>query len=205
MGKNRLKYRYQYGQRCGQMSVPIRWICERKLHQITDGNVLSFSSSQSIASYFAHKEGFLLAVDPTKVEIITSELHDTRLAGKDGTNGKNEREYIVRIPTDYDFTPANVIMYDLAYFVAEQNPLCVETFNHDDLEAEYTLNGLTIKAWYSWSSNDTGSLVFRCEEKDLYGIIGRGQFKKKFGFDPLPQKSNLPLISNFRTRARKRW
>ena len=188
-------------QRKEVIDLLVRWICERKLHLITDGNILSFSASQPIADYFANKEGFILCVDPQKVDIISSELHDERLAGRDQANGKNEREYIVRIPPDYVFKPQDIIIRDLSYFVAENNPLCVGTFKHDDIEAVYKINGVELEAFYSHSSN---AVLYNCREKEPYGYYGRGQFKKKFGFDPLPQPSNLASIFDFRIRKRRR-
>ncbi len=178
----------------------IKWICDKKLHQITDGNVLSFTASIPVAKYFTKGEGFILAVDPSKVEIVTSELHDERLRGKDYMSKKQEKEYIIRIPPNYDFKPEDIIISDLDYLVAEQNPLAVGYFDHDDKEAHYMMNDLPVVAWYSWRSNTSGGLNFRVNSN-----FGSRQEFLKQGFDPLPTKQNLNQITDFAIKPRKRW
>ncbi len=175
----------------------IKWICDRKLHQITDGNLLSFTASIPVAKYFSNGNGFILSVDPSKVEIISSELHDERLHGKDYMSNLIEREYIIRIPRDYDFQPSDIIINDKDYFVAEMNPMVVGLFDHDDIEARYTLHDMPIRAWYRWSSNNSGGLVFNS--------VSRREFIKSFGFDPMPSKDNLNKISDFKIIERKKW
>lgn len=173
----------------------IKWICDKKLHEILDGNILSFTASIPVAKYFANRQGFILMVDSSKVEVITSEVHDERLQGKDYMSNKNEREYIVRLSKDYKFEPSDIIMSDLEYFIAEQNPLCVSLFDHDNKEAFYTMNGKEICALFRWRTNDSGGLYFNGDT--------RNDFKAMFGFDPLPTPANLPSITNFVVREKK--
>ena len=179
----------------------IQWICQRKLHQITDGNILSFTASIPVAKYFSNGEGFILTVDPAKVDIISSELHDERLHGKDYMSNKNEREYIIRIPANYDFKPDDIIVNDSEYFIASENPLSVTLFHHDDKEAFYTMNGQNINAVFYWKNNNSGSLRFRTEN---WGG-NRKEFQQRFGFDPLPNPNNLNQITNFVVKPAKNW
>ena len=181
----------------------IKWICNKKLHQLTDGNIFSFTSSIPTAKYFSNGEGIILCIDPTKVEIITSELHDPeRLGGRDLVSNRMEKEYIVKIPENYNFVPENIIINDLEYFIAEENPLCVDMFDHDDKSATYYMHGLHISVQYYWKTNENGGLIFSTD-----GFHGnRKEFKQKYGFDPMPVEKNLSEISNFKfKKVEKRW
>lgn len=173
----------------------IRWICEKKLHQIANSKLLSFTASLPIANYFANGEGLILKVDPKKVEIITSELHDSNLASPDEMTGKMEKEYIVRIPEDYDFKPDDIIISDVNYFIAEQNPLCVALFDHNDKSATYEMDGISITVFAYWRSNDKLSIEFQ-RSGDSF-TYKRAEFKKMYGFDPMPTPQNLHKIKNF--------
>jgi hypothetical protein len=189
------------------------WICDKKLHQLLDSKLLSFTSAINIAKYFSNGEGFYLRVDPRKVEIITSEIHDEEnVASRDIVSDKNEREYIIRLPVDYEFKPDDIIINDLSYFIAEQNPLSVGLFDHDDKLAKYEMDGIPIEAYFSWNSaGNGGRLLFKQTTSTDNGYngynwyLGRGNFKKQYGFDPLPTPSNLASIKNFVIEPRKRY
>lgn len=197
-------------QRKDAVDILIKWICERKLHEITDGNLLSFTASIPVAKYFSNGEGIIISIDPSKVQIITSELHDERLQGKDYLSNKQEKEYIVRIPPEYPFKPEDIIINDLDYFVAEQNPLAVALFDHDTKQAQYQINGVDITAWFSWRNNNSGSVIFQATSQ-VHGQTGTGwthsrkEFMKDFGFDPLPTDKNLSEITNFVIKPRKNY
>jgi len=175
------------------------YIITRGLNKIaSSGRILSFTSSMPIAKYFANGEGIILKVDPSKVEIVTSEKHDEVFDQQDYFNGKHEHEYIVRIPDDYEFSKDDIIIVDKDYFIAENNPLCVQFFDHDNIEAIYTLNGTEIKAYFSWNSSGTGGSI-------RFNWDTRGNFKKSYGFDPLPTVDNLENISNFHIKKRRNY
>ena len=184
------------------IDVLVTWICTKKLHLLTDGNLLSFTASIPVAKYFSNGEGIILAVDPQKVDIISSELHDERLQGADYMSKMKEREYIVRIPVGYNFRPEDIIINHLDYFVAEQNPLAVGLLDHDDKEAHYTMNGHSIVAFFHWRDNEHGGLLFKVDQN--YST-NRREATKALGFDPLPKPENLSQISNFSIKPRKRW
>jgi hypothetical protein len=175
------------------------YIIKNGLNKIAEGRIFSFTASIPVAKYFSNGEGFILRVDPRKVHILTSEVHDPeRIGGKDYVSNKNEREYIIRIPDDYRFTNDDIIINDQEYFIAEHNPLCVALFDHNDKEATYTLNGVDITAKFNWNSSGTkGSLSFNWDS--------RVQFKQYHGFDPLPTEGNLDQISNFQIHRVKAW
>lgn len=190
------------------IDILIKWICDKKLHEITDAKLLSFTSSVSVAKYFSNGTGFCLIVDPTKVQIITSEVHDNdNIGGKDMMSGKAEKEYIVRIPDDYAFTPENIIINDLDYFIAEQNPMCVEMLDHDDKTASYKISGIPIEAYFQWNySGNGGALRFRqIETGHSSYFLSRIEFKKSFGFDPLPNPKNIAEITEFGLAKRRSY
>lgn len=189
--KNDTKYELQ---RRDAINKVRDYIISNGINHIADGRILSFTSSLPIAKYFSNGEGFILRIDPRMVHIVTSEIHDeTRVGGSDAVSGKNEREYIVRIPDDYKFTRDDIIINDLDYWVAEQNPLCVALLSHDDKEATYTMNGISIRARFNWNAAGTkGSLRFNG--------VPRVQFKQTHGFDPLPTIENLDQIKDFKVQ-----
>jgi hypothetical protein len=182
------------------IDVLINYIIKNGLNKVSDGKFLSFSASMPISSYFANGEGFIVRVRSKDVRIITSELTEDGLAEKDFVSNKKEKEYIINIPNNYKFSKDDIFIEDLEYFVASQNPLAVNYFSHDDLIAKYDLNGKSIEARYYWSSNTKGSVVFYCDND--YGN-GRNNFRKKYGFDPMPSEKNLSQISNFTITKKK--
>lgn len=172
------------------------------INKIIPGKFLSFTASENIADYFANGEGFILRVEPKNVEIITSELTEPLFDQKDYVSNKKEREYIIKIPENYKFTNDDIKIVDLDYFIAKNNPLCVQYFDHDDKGAEYILNGKKVKAKYFWSSNTRGGVEFQTDE-DGWAFLSRRQFKETHGFDPLPTEKNLNEIKDFKFVKRK--
>jgi hypothetical protein len=187
------------------LDILIQYIVDNGLDKIADGKILSFTSSIPVAKYFTRGEGFILQVDPKKVSIITSEIHDAdRVGGEDNFTGKKEREYIVRIPENFAWSKDNIIINDEEYFIAEQNPLGVSLFSHDNKEASYNIDGFKVKAKFNWNSSGTnGSVRFRVN--DDWVSYSRQECKKTFGFDPLPTPENLNKITEFRVHPVKKW
>jgi len=179
-----------------RMDLIIKYILEKGVDNIMPGKFLSFTSSQSIAKYFANQEGFLLRVESNKVNIITSELTEPLLAEKDYVSGKSEKEYIVNIPDGYQFTKDDIIISDLNWYMTNNNPLCVPYFDHNDKLTQYEMNNITVLAYYVWNSNTSGSVRFRSVTDDSYGM-SRKEFKTTYGFDPMPTENNLDQIKNF--------
>jgi hypothetical protein len=181
----------------------VKYLCDNKLHTITDGNMLAFSATIPVAKYFSKGSGLILKVDPRKVEIITSEVHDPEnLAGPEPFSGRVEREYICRIPADYQFQPSDIMINDLDYLIASVNPLCVAHLDHDDTRALYTLNGADIEAQYVWLTDSSGGLRFYADLNGQFISGPRSVVKKNIGFDPMPTEANLKDISNFRLETR---
>jgi hypothetical protein len=184
----------------------INYILDNGVDDIIPGKFLSFTASLPISEYFANGEGLVLRVESSKVDIITSELTEPLFAEKDYVSGKKEREYIVKIPEGHRFIKGDIIISNLDWFIYKNNPLCVQYFDHKDKGARYTLNGVKIRAQFYWHTNERGSVNFVNEsEKDNWSK-SRMEFKKEFGFDPMPTEKNLDQIKNFQFfEVKERW
>jgi len=173
-----------------------KYLLEEGLSGLCENNLVSFSASKSIAQYFSNKEGLIVEILTKDAEIMTSEVHDVRWDDSDYVTNKKEREYIVRV-TGEKIQVNNVYISDLDYFVATNNPLAVNLFNHDDKQASYELNGVKIIAKYVWSSNTKGSVQYKNMNEDGWQY-GSREFLKKFGISPVISNKNLKDIKNFR-------
>ena len=131
-------------------------------------------------------------VDPKKVQIITSELTEPGFDEKDYVSNKKEREYIVKIPRNYQFKKEDFIITDLEALIGDKNPLAVSFLDHDDKKATYTLDGHEIIARFYWNNAGTkGSIVFNVDGRYSES---RQYCKKEFGFDPMPTPENISKI-----------
>ena len=184
-------------------------IIENGLSNIIDGPYLSFTSSYTTAKMFTEfggikgkGEGFVLKIDPSKVEIVSSELTDPLFKEPNPVSGKKENEYIVNIPSNYIFKKEDIEIIDKDYFIATKNPMCVNLFDHDNLKAIYDLNvngkNYTIEAKGIWN-NRGDKLVLNYEivnSNNFYKT--RKEFMDDHHFDPSVNEKNLVNISNFK-------
>jgi hypothetical protein len=190
------------------------YILKNGLHKLTDGKFLSFTSSLPIAKYFSNKDGFIIRVESDKVNIISSELTEELFNQEDYVSNKKEKEYIIVIPKNYKFTKDDIIITDEDYLIADNNPLCVDSFSHDNKQAFYDMlddNGVLwhINAYYVWHTNDRGGILYSVKndkgDDSRWGHT-RNEIKKEYHFDPLPNEKNINKISNFSADDnKKRW
>lgn len=160
---------------------------------------LSFTPSLNIAEYFAHKnEGFVIRVNTDKVEVITSHKSDKNLNFFNNLSNKNEKEYIVKIPSNYKFTEEDIIINDLDYLMYHNDPDAISKFDHNVYKASYKMNGIKINAQAFWTSNTKISLKFEPITEDQYYYMSRIEFKKIYGFDPLPNEKTKHLVKNLK-------
>jgi hypothetical protein len=190
------------------------YIVKNGIHKLTDGKFISFTASMPVARYFSNKDGFILRVDTSKINIISSELTEELFDQEDYVSNKKEREYIVVVPKNYKFEKDDIIVTDEDYLIATNNPLCVGAFTHDTKEAFYDMlddkgQKWNVHAYYVWSSNDKGQVLYGVKKdgkEDYNWADGRNKIKTKYNFNPLPTEDNLDKISNFRVNdERKRW
>lgn len=172
------------------------YLLEEGLNGLCETNLVSFSSNKSVAKYFTDNEGIIVEILSKDVEIMTSEIHDERWNQPDFVSNKKEREYIIRV-ADTKVQVNRVYINDLDYLVAINNPLAVNLFSHDNLEATYELKGVNIKAKYVWSSNTTGSVRYRNMNADGWSK-GSREFAREYGFSPIISNQNVEDIKNFR-------
>jgi hypothetical protein len=182
--------------RKAEYDVIVDYLKKNGLKDISDTNLVSFTSSKAIAKYFANKNGLIIEVNANEVEIMTSEAHDERFAEKDYVSNKKEKEYIVRL-SDNQFEITNIEICDLDYYIATNNPLAVSLFDHDDKSATYELNGVNIKAYYVWTSNTTSATRYRNLDDEFGWGYGSKEFLREFGFSPVISNKNLKDIKNF--------
>ena len=167
--------------------------------EMSDSSILACTASLGVAEYFANGRGFILQVDPSKVKVISSEKHDPDYFGeKDYVSNKNEREYIVHFPLNFRPKREDFIISSKEYFLAINSPLAVALLDHDDVEADYILDGNEIRARYVWNSSGTSGRL-------SFNYLSRSEFKKTHGFDPLPTQKNLHQITEFSWKNRKMW
>lgn len=190
------------------------YILKNGIHKLTDGKFLSFTASLPIAKYFSNKDGFIIRVESDKVNIISSELTEDLFDQEDYVSNKKEKEYIIVIPKNYKFTKDDIIITDEDYLIADNNPLCVNSFSHDDKQAFYDMiddNGILwhINAYYIWYTNERGGILYIVKndkgDDSRWGQT-RNEIKKEYHFDPLPSEKNINKISDFRADDnKKRW
>ena len=183
----------------------IDYIVKNGISKISDGKLLSFTESRNIAAYFANGEGIILRVDPSKVKIVTSPKTEEFFQEADYVSGKKEKEYIIKIPTNYKFTKEDIEIVNKDYWVAGNNPLAVQFFDHDNKKAIYKLNGVNIKAKYIWHSNTNGGLIYYNLDDERSWGDSRRAFKQKYGFDPMPTEKNIDQIKDFVISNDKGW
>lgn len=182
------------------IDVIVEIIINEGLNNLYDTNLLSFTSSKTVAKYFANNEGIIVEVNTKDVEIITSELHDERFAVKDYYSNKFEREYIVRL-SEEKLNVSNITISYVDYLIATNNPLAVNMFDHDDKTALYQLNGVNIKAYFVWTSNTTSAIRYCNMDEDTWGYSSK-EFKDRYGFSPVISSKNLKDIKNFVIKIR---
>lgn len=196
-----------------RMDAVIQYIVDNGISEITDGNYLSFTGTLSVAEYFANNTGIVIKVDPSKVRVVTSPLTDENFAEPNWHSGKKENEYIVMVPDNYKFTRDDIMISSEDYLLGDNSPLAVQYFSHDDKKATYDLyvpekdKTYQVEAWYSWSSNTSGKVIYivRDEGEDVVRYESGPTAKKQIGFNPMPTEKNLKHISNFKIVKRKSW
>lgn len=178
-----------------KMDLLIEYIEEHGIRMICENNLVSFTSSKAVAKYFANGEGLLLEMNTKDVEIMTSEVHDERFSERDYVSGRLEKEYIVRLSNE-QVNLVSVIIHDMDYFIATNNPLAVNLFDHDNKSATYKLHGTRIKAYAVWTSNTTKAIRYRNLDKDIWGYSSV-EFKKCYGFSPVLSGKTVNDVKDF--------
>lgn len=175
------------------------YVNKHGFNELSKSMLSSFTSSLSVAKYFTKNEGFVVEIDTSNVDIFSSYLQDERFNVKDYYSNRMEKEFIISIDNK-KIPVSNVIINDLDYFVAKNNPLAVPLFDHDNLSATYILNNTLIEVRFVWTSNTTHTLRYsNIREKSF--SYGQNEFKERFGFSPAISNKNLNMIEDFNVKV----
>lgn len=157
-----------------------------ELADFSHSEILSFSANRSIAEYFAHQEGYVLEVDPSEVSVVSGWCLDDALSGKDQVTGKEEREWIMRVG-NYTLNPENIINRDDDIAWVSRDVSGIEMINTNSVRGLYKLNGIRMECNSYWNEKGTkADLYFRNHDSEFGSSFKRGEFKRNYGFDPLP-------------------
>lgn len=156
------------------------------LADFSHSEILSFSANRSIAEQFANQEGFVLEIDPAELSVISAWCMDEALGGKDPVTGKDEREWIMRVG-DYSLKPENIINRTEEIAWISRDVSGIEMVNSNSVRAYYKLNGTSMECNSYWNASGTkASLFFTNHDGEFRSSFKRAEFKKLYGFDPLP-------------------
>lgn len=173
---------------------------------LLEGRYCSFTSSYDIAKYFANNEGIILKVKAEDVDIVASELTEELFQDSNAFNNKKEKEYIVDVTNKSNILDDSIYIVHEDYYKSIVSPLYVNYISHDDVLAIYDYKFgdeiYKIEASGYWASSDKFKKIFRVLNSNISGRgswdLGRNEFMKEFGFNPIPTEKNLDLISNFK-------
>ena len=172
--------------RCAIATAKAGELSAHKLADLSDTEILSFTSNEHIAEYFANNEGFVVSVDPTRLSPVAGWGTDEALAGADPVTGRQEREWIMRAGS-HVLAPEDVRINDANYYFSTSDPkgiACVDGF----VKAQYRLRDHYIEARFVWNASGNGGSIHFSANREW--SEKRGAFKKKYGFDPLPSAAD---------------
>jgi hypothetical protein len=155
---------------------------------IFPGNVLSFTSNEAVARYFADEKGFVVSVDPREVDIVAGWSFVEELDEVDYISKKHEREWIVRLAPERVLKPEDVEIFDADWLMVHADYRGINLAGHDS-KALYEMNGHKIEAYFEYKPSGVGGSVRFCID-DHYWPWTRTQFKKQHGFDPVPNSAD---------------
>lgn len=191
---------------CRMTSAAIDHMGSTPFWEVSKSPLLSFTPNESVAEFFTRDEGFVVEVDPNSVGVVSCWATDEALAGKDVVTGRQEREWILRMPRAMTLEREQVRINDRTWHVAMGLPDGIRTLHHET-GASYELDGHKVEArWVYRASGIGGALAFTV---DGNWPTSRASVKKAHGFDPIPsgdragQVQNLSFFEKSFTGARK--
>lgn len=159
---------------------------QETLADFSRSELISFTSSKSIAEFFANREGYVVHVDPNDVSVVSAWNIDERLGGKDQLTGREEREWILRVG-NYKLRPENIATHRKEVSWITRDPRGVAMMENEFVRAEYEINGKRIMCRPFWNATGTKTTLYFHHVGGRYpNAFKRAEFKKLLGFDPLP-------------------
>lgn len=188
----------------------------KKVSDVLDGKFASFTSSYDVAKLFANGSGYILRVNTVDIKIISSELTEDLFKEKNSITNRYEKEYIVYPKNDAIIKDGDIIISKEEYYFATASPLAINYLSHDDKEVEYDYNhnGVIYKcsAHGYWSSNTKHSISYKVlnitgniNKEFRTWSLGRNEFIKEFGFNPMPTEKTLDKFSNVKVYKINRY
>jgi len=159
-------------------------LSKRPLTTISGTPIISFTSSESIARYYADGEGMVVEVDPAKFMVVASWSLDAALDGKDEINGKHEREWIVRVDPSFVLRPDEIKPWDRIFAYSTNDPKGIEMLDHYT-RARYRLDGRLVEAYFQYNASGTGGKRMFYVNGDHFAKT-RMAWRRENGFDPVP-------------------
>lgn len=156
--------------------------------EVSAGNILSFTTSQSIARMFANEEGFVIGVDPKEVGVVACWLMNEELDGDDPNHGRHEKEWIVRIAPELQLSPDNIEIADVDWLMVNSDYRAIAMAAHA-ASARYEMNGRKITSTFQYKGSGVGGSV-RYQVDGDWMAYGRNEFKRVVGFDPVPKAAD---------------
>lgn len=153
------------------------------LAAVAGTTTLSFSATRSIAEYFTSDEGSVIELREGEFDVISAWCLDGALADADPVTGRQEREWIVRIKSDFVPVPSALVSRDRTFAYSTRDPLGIELLHHYN-HARYELEGKRVQASFHYNANGYGGRV-NYAVGDGYPEARR-TIKAKTGFDPMP-------------------
>lgn len=176
------------------------------LADISNSNILSFTSNENIAEMFTKNNGLVIAVDPSEAGIVSAWSTDEGLSGPDPVTGKQEREWILRV-SNTTINPEFSRPHAEDHAFVTRNRRGIELLD-GFTEARYKMNDINIVAFFQWNQSGRGGKVRYTPNVDKYNHSRtRAEFKNEFGFDPLPKTdADLSNLTFFKidSTSRKR-
>lgn len=172
------------------------------LADFSHSEILSFTANRSVAEYFANQEGYVLEVNPADLAVVSGWCLDDALSGKDRVTGKEEREWIMRVG-GYSLKSENIINRTADIAWVSRDVSGIEMINSNSVRGLYKLNGINMECNSYW--NETGTkahLYFRNHDSQFGTSMKRGEFKREYGFDPLPSAKDRVTDIEFYTYER---
>lgn len=146
--------------------------------------ILSFTSTESVAKFFVDERGYLLEIDPSDADIVTTYLLNTELDEVDYVSKKHEREWIVRIPGDMKLTEDNLHIWNADWLMVNGDYRAIPMVGHSTY-ATYEMDGQKIRAKFEYNASGNGGKIFFKINDDWYQAT-HSEAKKQLGFSPIP-------------------
>ncbi len=174
-------------------------LLSRPLVEVMHSPILSFTAKPAIAEYFADDEGIVFDLPPQDVEIISGWSLDQALNDSDPVSGRQEREWIVRIPEDYRLGSHQVRSQNRDFAYATRDPAGIAMLHHET-RARYVLEGRNVEAQFCYQSSGKGGRIYFIVDDGRMDT--RATMKASSGFDPVPSPGRLATDLVFFTQDR---